>query len=73
MLIDAKSGKVSGVPEWFDQAEGYEANRYPGALYNLKADLAQKVNLYGAEPERVARMKAKLEAIRERGEVRGGG
>ena len=58
MLIDAKTGAVSKVPAWFDEANGYAKNDAPGELYNLRDDLAQKHNLYAEKPEKVAELKA---------------
>jgi arylsulfatase A len=70
VLIAAPTGGVSKVPEWFDQANGYGKNSHPGELYNLKEDLAQKNNLYAEHPEKVTAMKAALENVRSRGQVR---
>ena len=70
MLIDAKTGAVSKVPAWFDEANGYAKNDAPGELYNLRDDLAQKRNLYAEKPEKVAELKALLARLRERGQVR---
>ena len=53
VLIDAASGdgnggkKRPGEPDWFKQERGYAKNEFPGELYNLKDDLAQRRNLYG--------------------------
>lgn len=70
VLIDAKSGGVSKVPAWFDEASGYTANKQPGELYNLQDDLAQKHNLYADHKEKVDDLKARLQTIREKGQVR---
>jgi arylsulfatase A len=70
VLIDAKTGGVSQVPPWFDEANGYEKNPHPGELYNLHDDLAQKHNLYAEKPEKVAELKALLSKVRSRGQVR---
>lgn len=70
VLIDAKSGYVSKQPTWFDEANGYKDDNHPGELYNLREDLAQKKNLYGDKPEKVAELKAKLKSIREKGQVK---
>ena len=39
----------------------------PGQLYDLEKDPGEKVNLYSQYPDRVAQMKAKLEAFKESG------
>ena len=70
VLIDAKTGYVSKQPAWFDEVNGYTSDNHPGELYNLREDLAQKKNLYGDKPEKVAELKAKLKSIREKGQVR---
>jgi arylsulfatase A len=70
LLIAAKSGAHSKVPEWFDEENGYTPNDQPGELYDLSADLAQKHNLHGKEPAKVAELTQLLETIRARGQVR---
>ncbi|HEX4129013.1 MAG TPA: arylsulfatase [Pirellulales bacterium] len=70
VLIAAKTGAVSKVPEWFDKASGYTTSAYPGELYNLHDDLAQKHNLYGEQPAKVNELTAVLEEIRAHGQVR---
>ena len=67
VLIDAKSGGVSAVPAWFDEANGYARNPHQGELYNLRDDLSQKKNLYAERPEKVAELRAELERIKARG------
>lgn len=70
VLIDARSGGVSPVPEWFDEAGGYAKNLHPGELYNLRDDLAQKHNVYADWPEKVADLKALLGKLQANGQVR---
>ena len=70
VLVDAKSGSVTKVPAWFDEANGYAKNTQPGELYNLKDDVAEKKNLYSEMPEKVAELKALLAKVREKGQVR---
>jgi arylsulfatase A len=70
VLIDAKSGGVSPVPEWFDEANGYSKNSQPGELYNLRDDMAQKNNRYADLPEKVAELKALLGKLQNKGQVR---
>ena len=70
VLIAAKTGAVSKVPEWFDQANGYTRNTQPGELYNLRNDLAQKHNLYAAQPDKVRELSTLLEHVRAKGQVR---
>lgn len=70
VLIAAKTGGVSKVPQWFDDANGYTANQHSGELYNLQTDLAQKINLYAEQPEKVRELSAILENVRSTGQVR---
>jgi arylsulfatase A len=63
VLINAKTGAVSAVPPWFDEANGYEKNSRPGELYNLKDDLAQRTNLFDKHPDKVAELKAALDKL----------
>lgn len=70
VLIQAKSGGGSKVPDWFQAAEGYAANNLPGELYNLRDDLAQKKNLHAELPEKVSELSERLAKIRSKGQVR---
>ncbi|MDA1276500.1 MAG: arylsulfatase [Verrucomicrobia bacterium] len=70
VFIDAESGAVSRVPEWFDEANGYGKNAFPGALYDLSQDIAQRQNLYARFPDKVRELKERLQRIRAEGEVR---
>ncbi|ODA34970.1 sulfatase family protein [Planctopirus hydrillae] len=70
VLIDARTGAVSQVPKWFDEANGYSSHSLPGELYHLKDDLAQRQNLYAENPEKVAELKALLGKIQAQGQVR---
>jgi len=73
VLIDAPTGDGnggkdrSGEPEWFKQQRGYTKNEFPGELYNLQNDLAQRRNLYGEKPDVVRRLKALLEKYKTEG------
>lgn len=70
VLINAKSGKVSAVPEWFDTANGYKKNETAGALYDLSSDLGQSKNQFADQPQRVQQLQDLLSKIRKSGEVR---
>lgn len=67
VLIDARSGAHSRVPEWFDTLSGYEPNPHEQALYNLREDIAQRKNLIEAYPEKAAALKALLQRLQARG------
>jgi arylsulfatase A len=70
VLIDAPSGAVSRVPDWFDEANGYEKNKEAGELYDLSTDLSERHNLFARHPQKVRELRDRLAAIRARGEVR---
>lgn len=70
VLIANRTGTHSRVPEWFDQENGYGENKHPGELYDLDADLEQKINRYATNPGKVAELTALLAQVRARGQVR---
>jgi arylsulfatase A len=70
LLVAAKTGAVSKVPAAFDQANHYSPHDQPGELFDLSRDLAQRDNLYAQQPEKVAELRALLETVRQRGQVR---
>ncbi len=63
VLIDAPTGGVSQVPEWYALERGDAPNDQPGELYNLRDDLAQRSNRYAAEPRRVDALRQQLHTI----------
>ena len=67
VLIDAKSGNISSVPDWFDKENGYESNPYDAALYDLDRDISQRNNLIMDHPEKAAELRALLKKTIERG------
>ena len=70
LYVAAKTGAISRVPEWFDPANHYAPHTEPGELYDLSRDLAQRDNLHAKQPEKVAELRALLETVRQRGQVR---
>lgn len=70
VLIQARSGAVSQVPEWFDQANDYSPHQHEGELYHLPSDLAQRHNLFGTNPAKVAELQERLDLLRARSQVR---
>ncbi len=70
VLIDAPTGRISAVPEWFDQANGYQKHDQPGELYDLAQDISQRKNLFAEKPDVVSELQSLLRHTRERGEVR---
>ncbi len=70
VLIAAKTGAVSKVPDWFNDANGYTKNDNEGELYNLRSDLSQKHNLYAQQPDKVKELSEKLKHVRDHSQVR---
>lgn len=68
VLIAARTGSVTNVPEWFNQANGYRPHSLPGELYDLRNDLAQKHNLYAEHPDKVTELTALLNRVRAKGQ-----
>ena len=63
VYLDVKSGAHSNVPEWYNEEYGYVANPHDTALYNLRDDISQRVNLIDRYPEHAAAMKEVLEQV----------
>jgi len=64
VLILAASGDDNGKqgePAWFQKERGYQPHTEVGELYNLAADPSQKVNQYGAVPEKVRELSTLME------------
>ena len=70
LLIAAKTGAVTKVPEWFDTANGYAKNTAGGELYHLRSDIGQKDNQYASNPEKVRELTTLLGQIRSMGQAR---
>ncbi|MEM9368222.1 MAG: arylsulfatase [Planctomycetota bacterium] len=70
VLIDAPSGYVSGVPDWFAEQEGFEKNPHQAALFDLSVDVGQRENLFAQETARVRELQDLLQQTRKAGEVR---
>ena len=50
VFIDAPSGDDNREPQWFKEERGYTPHPYPGELFNVKEDIAERRNLYGEYP-----------------------
>ncbi len=66
LLIRAKTGAVTKMPEWFAKANDYQADEQAGALYDLSSDLGQHHNLYDQMPDKVQELDALLDQIKSR-------
>jgi len=63
VMINASTGTTKNEAGFLD----YPPNPHPGVLNNLKDDLGQRRNLYTEHPDKVEKLEAMLEEIRERG------
>lgn len=67
VFIDGKTGQASKEPEWFKKERGYVAHTFPGELYDLAKDPAERKNLYGEHPEIVKELSALLQKYKKDG------
>lgn len=67
LLIDAQSGGISPVPDWFDKANGYKPNPHYAALYNLRDDVAERENLIKQHRAKVAELHTLLAQLKKQG------
>ena len=68
LLINAKTGYVSGVGKDWEQRHGYpKDDKLPAELYDFQNDPAQKHNLAGEQPETVETLQKLLAKIRDDG------
>ncbi|MEZ6134278.1 MAG: arylsulfatase [Pirellulaceae bacterium] len=69
-LIAAKTGAISKVPAWFDEAFGFTQHSQPGELYDLSQDIGQRKNLYAEQSEKVRELEQMLNTLQSAGQVR---
>ncbi|MCC6126510.1 MAG: hypothetical protein IT426_16240 [Pirellulales bacterium] len=67
VFIDAKTGNANKEPEWFKKERGYQPHAFAGELYDLRADLSERRNLYGERPDIVRELKDLLEKYKREG------
>lgn len=72
VFIDAPSGDDNREPDWFKVERGYSDHDFPGELFNLKDDIAERQNLYGQHPNMVRSMSRRLAEIKAQGEALAG-
>ena len=65
MFIDAPSGDDNREPQWFKDERGYTDHQFPGELYNLGDDIAERSNLYGDYPEVARKLRQLLARVKE--------
>jgi arylsulfatase A len=63
VLIDAKNGQHSRMPEWFSNQ--YENDTSSAVLYNLSNDISQRINLISVYPEKADELRRELKKIIE--------
>lgn len=63
ILIDAPSGGISEIPPWYLAAEGIPTPTHPGELYDLRTDPGERHNRFDSDPDRVAAMQRRLDAL----------
>ena len=71
VFIDAPSGDENGEPQWFKDERGYTSHIYPGELYNLREDIAERNNLYGQCPQIVDELSKLLASVKKYGSCAG--
>ncbi|WP_145178372.1 sulfatase family protein [Rubripirellula lacrimiformis] len=68
LLVDAKNGYRSQRDQAWETKHGYAADDdQPAELYHLGNDIGQRHNLAADHPEKVSRLRAKLQQIRDAG------
>jgi arylsulfatase A-like enzyme len=67
LFIDHPTGDNNREPEWLKQERHYEPHKFPGELYNLRDDLAERKNLYGERQDVAQKLKALLEKYKAEG------
>ena len=67
VLVDHKTGSMTKVPKWFNEANNYDVNMPNGGLYNLHEDIGQRENRIDQYPEKVVELRKMLQEIRDRG------
>ena len=53
VFIDSPTGGDAREPDWYKEERGYVDHDYPGELFNLEEDIAERQNRYGQQPELV--------------------
>ncbi len=66
LYINYKSGYHTPPPDWVEDHFGYSSLTDTVQLFNLKEDIAQKINLADRIPEKVKQLQMELETIREK-------
>jgi arylsulfatase A-like enzyme len=67
VFIDHPTGDDNREPEWFKLQRGYVPHGEPGELFDLRADLPERRNLYGDHPDVVRELKGLLESYKRSG------
>ena len=67
VLIDADTGSMTPMPQWFIEANNYDIDMPDGSLYNLQEDVGQRTNRINEFPEKAAELRKLLKGIRDKG------
>jgi arylsulfatase A-like enzyme len=67
VFIDWPTGDDNREPAWFKNERGYTAHEFPGELYDLRQDAAERKNLFRERPEIVREMKTLLQKYKREG------
>ena len=65
LYLNEPSGEHSKMPETFKVLRGYTDFETEGLLFNVKEDVAQRINLYDEHPEMVKELRDLLSKYRE--------
>ena len=64
VLIEDASGGDREEPDWYREERGYVPHDYPAELFNLNADIGERENCYGDQPEVVAELRGILSRVK---------
>jgi hypothetical protein len=64
VFIDAPNGDDNGEPDWFKKERGYTSHGFPGELFDLGDDIAERTNLYGEHPRVVRELSELLNQVK---------
>ena len=64
VFIDHPSGDDNREPDWFKAERGYVDHDFPGELFNVADDIAERQNLYGEHPEIVEELSTLLARVK---------
>jgi len=69
VFIDTPSGDNNKEPDWFKEERGYTTHDCSGELFNLREDISERENLYGAHSDLVLELSDFLERLKRSGDT----